>query len=116
MTTMQGSSAVDESGGGKRTAGAFDIRVFIGLLVGIYGIVLVLMGLFGTSDRDLNRAGGINVNLWAGIGMVIVSGVLLTWARLRPLVVAAEPDEDADPADRGVQDDGDNVNPDAGRA
>ena len=35
---------------GPRRAGAFDIRTFIALLIGIYGLVLVLMGLFATSD------------------------------------------------------------------
>ncbi len=75
-----------------RKAGAFDIRTFIAMLIGLYGVVLVVMGLLGTSQRDLARAGGLNVNLWAGMGMVVVAGLFQIWAKLRPVIVP----EDAD--------------------
>jgi hypothetical protein len=68
-------------------AGAFDVRTFIALLIGIYGIVLVLMGLFATSDQDLAKADGFNVNLWAGIGLIVVAVAFQTWAMLRPVIV-----------------------------
>ena len=109
MSTPQGSTAAGDnsnaasdagdrtggSSGGRRAAGAFDIRTFIGALIGAYGVVLVLMGLFGTSDSDVDRAGGINVNLWAGLGMVAVAAVLFAWARLRPVIVPEDVDTDA---------------------
>ena len=78
--------------GEPHKAGAFDIRVFIGVLMGLYGVILVLAGLFGTSQEDLDRAGGTNVNLWTGIGLVVFSACFITWARLRPVVVP--PDRD----------------------
>ncbi len=71
-------------------AGAFDIRTFIALLIGIYGVVLVVVGVIDTSDADLAKADGLNVNLWAGIGMMVVSAIFLLWARMRPLVVPEE--------------------------
>ena len=74
----------------KRHAGAFDIRTIIAMLIGLYGVVLVLAGLFGTTDADLERAGGMNINLTAGIGMAVVAALFVVWARLRPVVV---PDE-----------------------
>lgn len=77
----------------KHTAGAFDIRNFIGLLLGIFGVVLVLMGLF--ADKEYAKTGNINANLWAGIALVVVSTVFITWARLRPIVV---PDDVEAPA------------------
>jgi drug/metabolite transporter (DMT)-like permease len=81
---------------GKREAGAFDIRVFIGSLLGIYGVVLLLTAWFGTSDADLAKAGGLNVNLWTGLGLVVAAAVFVGWARLRPVVVPAEkPSDDA---------------------
>ncbi|HET6562846.1 MAG TPA: hypothetical protein VFG72_13305 [Marmoricola sp.] len=87
----------DKNDGGRpHKAGAFDIRVFIGVLLGLYGVILVLTGLLGTSDRDLERAGGANVNLWAGVGLVLVSVFFVVWARLRPVVV---------PPDAGASDD-----------
>jgi hypothetical protein len=71
----------------KHRAGAFDIRVFIGSLIGIYGVVLVLVGLFGTDDRQLHKADDVNVNLWAGIVMILGAAFFFVWARLRPVVV-----------------------------
>ena len=75
-----------------RKAGAFDIRVFIGSLIGIYGVVLVLVGLFGTSDSQLAKSDDLNINLWAGIGMVAVAAGFILWARLKPVIVPVDPD------------------------
>lgn len=81
----------DATTGAKHQAGAFDIRTFIALLIGIYGVVLVATGLFGTSDEALAKADGLNINLWAGLGMVVVAALFRIWARARPVVV---PDDD----------------------
>jgi hypothetical protein len=70
-------------------AGAFDVRTFIGALLGIYSVVLLAAGWFGTTQSDLDRAGGVNVNLWTGAGLLVAAAVLLAWARLRPVVVPA---------------------------
>jgi hypothetical protein len=83
-----------EEGVTKRKAGAFDIRVFIASLIGIYGVVLVIYGIVGSSDSDLAKTDGMNINLWAGIGMVVVSALFLLWARLRPVVVPVEKHDD----------------------
>lgn len=74
-------------------AGAFDIRTFIAALIGIYGVVLVLMGIFSTSEEDLAKADGLNVNLWAGIGMIVAAVLFQAWAMLRPVVVPDDPAE-----------------------
>lgn len=87
----------DASEGATHQAGAFDIRTFIALLIGIYGVVLVVTGLVGTSDEELARADGLNINLWAGLGMVVVAAAFVAWARLRPVVVPAHPDSDDGP-------------------
>lgn len=84
-----------------RRAGAFDIRNFIALLLGIYGVVLVVVGLVGTGDRELARAGGFNVNLWAGVGMVVVAGAFALWARIRPVLV---PETETEGEERAVVD------------
>jgi multisubunit Na+/H+ antiporter MnhB subunit len=70
---------------GKHKAGAFDVRVVIAGLIGFYGVVLVLMGLF--ADPELEKTGGVNANLWTGIGLVVVALAFAAWARLRPVVV-----------------------------
>jgi drug/metabolite transporter (DMT)-like permease len=76
---------MSEQTGQRHTAGALDIRNIIGGLLGAYGVILVLMGLFG--DKELDKTGDVNANLWAGLALVVVSAVFLAWARLRPIVV-----------------------------
>ncbi len=96
MTDNQHSAddTADAPQGGRHTAGAFDIRNFIGGLLGLYGIILTLMGLFG--DQELNKTGGWNANLYTGIGLLIVSAFFVTWARIKPTIVPAhvEPADD----------------------
>jgi hypothetical protein len=79
----------------KHTAGALDIRNIIGGLLAVYGVILLLMGLFG--DKELDKTGDVNANLWAGIALAVVGALFLIWARLRPIVVPAHVvDADAD--------------------
>lgn len=75
-------------------AGLFDIRVIIGALIGIYGVILVIASLF-TSDSQMAKANGLNINLYAGLGMLLAGIGFALWARLRPIVVPAEPEGDA---------------------
>ena len=62
----------------------FDLRSMIGGLFVLYGIMLTVAG-FTTSDKELAKASGININLWMGISMLIVGAFFLAWWRLRPL-------------------------------
>lgn len=82
--------ASDEPAGAKHTAGAFDIRNFIGMLLGIFGVILLLMGLF--ADKEYAKTGNINANLIAGIVLIVVSAFFMGWARIRPIVVPEEVD------------------------
>ena len=77
----------------KRSIGAFDIRFIIGGLLGLYGVILTLLGLFNATDAELARGDGLNINLWAGLGMIVVSAAFALWAWQKPLVVVA-PKED----------------------
>jgi hypothetical protein len=74
------------AGEGRHTAGAFDIRNIIGLLMGVYGVILLLAGLFGGAG-DEGKTGGVNANLWTGIALLVVGGAFLAWARAKPIVV-----------------------------
>jgi hypothetical protein len=62
----------------------FDLRVLIGGLFLVYGVMLTVAGFF-TSARELAKASGININFWMGIGMLIIAVFFLTWWRLSPL-------------------------------
>ena len=82
-----------------RKAGAFDIRIFIAALLGLYGVILVLTGILATSQEDLDRAGGSNVNLWTGVALLVGAALFVAWARWRPVVVP--PDHDHEHEDSG---------------
>jgi hypothetical protein len=32
----------------------------------------------------------VNANLWAGVGLLVVGGIFLTWAKIRPVIVPAD--------------------------
>src|SRR5215218_10402899 len=71
----------------KHTAGAYDVRTVIAGLIGLYGIVLTIMGLVGDNADDEAKTGGWNANLWSGIVMIIIAVVFAVWLLLRPVVV-----------------------------
>lgn len=71
----------------KRTAGAFDIRNIIAMLLGAYGVVLVVLGFVSADDHELEKADGLNINLWGGAGMLVVAAAMVTWSMVKPVVV-----------------------------
>ena len=73
--------------GNGRRASLFDLRLIIAVLFGVYGIVLTIVGLAFTSDGDLAKADGLNINLWSGVGMLVLAAAFGVWALTRPLVV-----------------------------
>ena len=48
----------------------------------------------GTSETELDKADGLNINLLAGVGMVVVAAAFVAWARLRPVVVPEDVEGD----------------------
>ena len=72
----------------------FDIRLMIGALFVLYGVMLTVAGFF-TSDSDRKKAAGLNINLWLGLGMLIVGAIFLVWFKVNPLKVEPEPDDEA---------------------
>ncbi|WP_282796546.1 hypothetical protein [Streptomyces sp. CC224B] len=61
----------------------FDIRRIIGGLFVVYGVIVTIAGITA-SDADLDKAEGININLWTGLGMLALGLFFLIWLRLRP--------------------------------
>lgn len=79
----------------------FDLRSVIALLFGVYGIVLLIMGLVSGDDpANLAKTGGINLNLHTGIGMLVLGALFVLWVWLRPLAVTV-PDAGAAPEGPG---------------
>jgi hypothetical protein len=67
-----------------RIANRFDIRRIIGGLFVLYAVVLIVTGLVG-SDEVKTKAAGINIDLWTGLGMLVVGGLMIFWALARPV-------------------------------
>ena len=68
----------------RRAANLFDLRRIIGGVFVAYGLLLTILGLFA-SDEDIEKAADVNINLWAGLGMLVFGVLMLTWALTRPL-------------------------------
>jgi hypothetical protein len=80
----QNESAEIDAQRAARAARLFDVRRLIGGLFVIYGVILVVLGL-GASDASIHKSADMNVNLWAGLGMLAVGVIFLAWAFMRPL-------------------------------
>ena len=92
------SSSTGQENGRRHAAGAFDVRNIIAGLIGFYGVVLVLMGLFAYGEDQRSKTGDVNANLWSGIAMILVALGFAVWTRLRPIVVEARHDDGAAPS------------------
>jgi len=79
-------------------ANLFDLRVLIGGLFVLYGLVLIIAGAV-VNSAELHKAADININLWMGIGMLVLGALFLLWWRTRPLKVqpAPEPEQPEPP-------------------
>jgi len=73
----------------------FDIRLLIGGLFVLYGVMLTVAGFF-TSDAQLAKASNININLWLGLGMLALGAFFLIWRALNP--VKHEPTDETEGA------------------
>ncbi|WP_020120881.1 membrane protein [Streptomyces canus] len=72
----------------------FDLRRIIGGLFVLYGIIVTIAGI-NPSDSSLDRSEGININLWTGLGMLLLGIFFLVWLKLKPVapVRVDEPEE-----------------------
>ncbi|MFE9096605.1 hypothetical protein [Streptomyces sp. NPDC007264] len=87
VTDLEGKSAT--------AARLFDIRRIIGGLFVLYGVIVMIAG-FTASDAAIRKAEGVNINLWTGLGMLLLGLFFLAWLKLRPTV---PPPSDALPED-----------------
>ncbi|MEV5437866.1 hypothetical protein AB0K80_17890 [Streptomyces sp. NPDC052682] len=88
VTELQGKSAT--------AARLFDIRRIIGGLFVVYGVIVTIAGLTA-SDAQIDKAEGVNINLWTGLGMLALGLFFLAWLKLRP---TAPPPPDAVPGEQ----------------
>jgi hypothetical protein len=65
-------------------ANLFDLRRIIGGLFLVYGVLMTILGITD-SQQEIDRAAGVNINLWAGLGMLAMAAFFIVWALARPL-------------------------------
>jgi len=59
-----------------------DIRIPIGLMFSIFGLIISIYGLFTNSDAEMYaKSLSININLWMGLLMLVFGGLMLFFAR-----------------------------------
>ncbi|GAA4928296.1 hypothetical protein [Actinoplanes utahensis] len=77
----------------RKLARLFDVRRVIGGLFVVYGVIVTLIGFFDDS-AELEKAQGVRINLWMGLGMLALGLLMLLWLRLNP--PPEPPEEDAE--------------------
>jgi hypothetical protein len=80
-------------------ASLFDIRRIIGGLFTLYGLLVLGAGLFDGSNAK-EKASGIDINVWTGLGMLLLGLGMLAWMWLRPVDVR-EVQHEMDESDGG---------------
>ncbi len=78
----------------------FDVRRVIGGLFVVYGVVVTIVGLFD-SQAEIDKAQGVRINLWAGLGVLALGLLVLLWQWLRPADAPAAPSDEAPDAGGG---------------
>lgn len=72
----------------------FDIRNIVGALLGIFGVLLTIVGfvpgLLGprhasTAHNRVDLYVGTSANWWVGLALIAVSAGFIVWALLRPV-------------------------------
>jgi hypothetical protein len=64
----------------------FDLRTIIGGLFTLYGLMLTVYGIVD-SQAQVDKAAGVRINLWTGLGMLALGLAFLLWVKLRPLTI-----------------------------
>lgn len=54
-----------------------DIKIPIGLMFSILGIILTVFGVISNGDPIYQHSFNININLWSGIFMLVFGGMML---------------------------------------
>jgi len=61
-----------------------DIKIPIGLMFTILGLLLVIFGIATGSDPEIyQKSMGMNVNLWTGLPMLVFGLLMLAFSKFR---------------------------------
>lgn len=68
----------------RSLAALMDLRAWIAAMFFTFGVMLTVYGLFFTTESDLAKADGLNLNLGTGVGMIVAGFAFLIWFITRP--------------------------------
>ncbi len=57
-----------------------DIRLPIGMMFTLVGVILAITGLTNSDAETLKRSLGLNINLWWGVFLLVFGGIMLLLA------------------------------------
>ena len=62
---------------------SLDIRIPIGLMFSLVGLILLVFGLITGSNEEMYKHSlDININVWWGLFCLVFGGIMLGWAWL----------------------------------
>ncbi|MDO4242492.1 MAG: hypothetical protein Q4C85_01790 [Actinomyces sp.] len=67
-----------------RTRNLADIRVVIGAALGIIGVYLLICSAFLNGPDEMAKTGGVNANLWSGLGLLTIALLMGLWWLISP--------------------------------
>jgi hypothetical protein len=62
----------------------FDLRRILGALFVLYGVICLVVGLVDPA-ADTAKTGGIQINLWTGVGMLVAGILFFVWDHFAPV-------------------------------
>jgi hypothetical protein len=67
-----------------RSTRRLDLRRILGGLFVLYGVITTIVGIVNW-DSDPVKTGGIHINLWVGLSMLVGGLLFFIWDRLAPV-------------------------------
>lgn len=67
-----------------RSTRRLDLRRILGGLFVVYGVITTIVGIVNW-DTDPEKTGGIHINLWVGLSMLVAGLLFFLWDRLNPV-------------------------------
>jgi len=61
----------------------FDLRMFIGSLFVVFGVIVTIDGFLAGQD-EIRKAAGLNLSLWTGLFMLALGIFFVAWTLLSP--------------------------------
>jgi formate-dependent nitrite reductase membrane component NrfD len=61
----------------------FDLRMIIGVLLTVYGVILTITGALDGSS-EIAKGVGVRINLWTGLALLVIGMIFIVWDVTRP--------------------------------